>query len=135
MALSSFKRRPCSSRQQGSARDYRPPYNINGPSVKWLHVDLSSLPFVSLSGLSFRLDPSTCPQRELVFSRDLTVARLTSPKSCRVLGNTPLTNGRHYWKVKIDQFCGLNHDGSIAVGVSKRADPEGMPLGKSGEYS
>ena len=53
-----------------------------------------------------------------------------SPQCCRVLGNVLLSTGCHYWKIKIDQFSGANHNGYVTVGVARHGDTEGRPLGK-----
>ena len=80
------------------------------------------------SGLHFTLDPSTCPKRELVFSRDLSVAKLTSPATASVMSHVTLSNGCHYWKVRIDQFTGASNNGFVAIGVAKEVD-DGRPIG------
>ncbi|PFX18591.1 E3 ubiquitin-protein ligase TRIM9 [Stylophora pistillata] len=77
-------------------------------------------------GFHFTLDPSSCPKRELVFSRDLLVAKLTSPVMVSVMSHVPLANGCHYWKVRIDQFSGTGNNGFVAVGVAKEMDDEGV---------
>jgi len=83
---------------------------------------------ISFSGLHFTLDPSTCPKRELVFSRDLSVAKLTSPAIASVMSRVTLSNGCHYWKVRIDQFTGASNNGFVAIGVAKEVD-DGRPIG------
>ncbi|XP_048586453.1 E3 ubiquitin-protein ligase TRIM9 [Nematostella vectensis] len=75
-------------------------------------------------GLHFKLDPSSCTQRELVFSRDLLVAKVTSAVPATLLGDVMLGTGRHYWKVKVDQFAGCNHAGYLAVGVAAKPSQE-----------
>lgn len=76
--------------------------------------------------MHFTLDPSSCPKRELVFSRDLCVAKLTSPVIASVMSHVTLANGCHYWKVKIDQFSGTGNNGFVAVGVTKDLDNQGV---------
>lgn len=83
---------------------------------------------ISFSGLHFTLDPSTCPKRELVFSRDLSVAKLTSPAIASVMSRVTLSNGCHYWRVRIDQFTGASNKGFVAIGVAKEVD-DGRPIG------
>lgn len=91
-----------------SSRDY-----VIVPVI-WSHV--------LFLGLHFKLDPSSSPHRELVFSRDLTIAKLTNPVSCVVLGDVSLTTGRHYWKVRVDQFQGAtSYSGYVAVGIATTA--------------
>ena len=80
-------------------------------------------------GLHFTLDPSSCSKRELIFSRDLSVAKLTSPVNASVTGNVTLSNGCHYWKIRIDQFLGANNNGFVAVGVAKELK-DGAPIGE-----
>lgn len=81
------------------------------------------------TGLHFTLDPSSCSKRELVFTRDLSVAKLTSPVIASVEGNLALSNGCHYWKTRIDQFIGSNNNGFIAVGVARKL-VDGAPIGE-----
>ena len=81
------------------------------------------------TGLHFTLDPSSCSKRELIFSRDLSVAKLTSPVSASVIGHVTLSNGCHYWKIRIDQFLGANNNGFVAVGVAKE-QKDGAPIGE-----
>lgn len=81
------------------------------------------------TGLHFTLDPSSCLKRELVFSRDLSVVKLTSPVSASVMSHVTLSNGCHYWKVRIDQFVGTSNNGFVAFGVAKELD-DGGPIGK-----
>ena len=81
------------------------------------------------TGLHFTLDPSSCSKRELVFTRDLSVAKLTSPVIASVEGNLALSNGCHYWKIRIDQFIGSNNNGFIAVGVARKL-VDGAPIGE-----
>ncbi|XP_020900175.1 E3 ubiquitin-protein ligase TRIM9 [Exaiptasia diaphana] len=83
---------------------------------------------VASKGVHFKLDPSSSPHRELAFSRDFTMAKLTGRVSSTVLGDVTLRNGRHYWKVRVDQFSGSNNGGYIAVGVADRAE-QGRILG------
>lgn len=86
--------------------------------------------FTSLStGLHFTLDPSSCSKRELVFTRDLSIAKLTGPVIASVEGNLALSNGCHYWKIRIDQFIGSNNNGFIAIGIAKKL-VDGAPIGE-----
>ncbi|XP_073248422.1 E3 ubiquitin-protein ligase TRIM9-like [Porites lutea] len=82
-------------------------------------------------GINFTLDPSSKFKRELVFSRDLSVAKLTSPVIANVTGNVVLSSGCHYWKIRIDQFAGSANNGFVAVGVAKELQ-EGTPIGNDG---
>ena len=92
-------------------------------------ASVQSLTIVHLfSGLHFTLDPSTCPKRELVFSHDLSVAKLTSPSIASVMSRVTLSNGCHYWKVRIDQFVGASNNGFVAIGVAKEVE-DGRPIG------
>lgn len=59
------------------------------------------------------------------------MAKLTGRVSSTVLGDVTLRNGRHYWKVRVDQFSGANNGGYIAVGVADRAEQEQI-LGRCG---
>ena len=89
-------------------------------------------PVLTLSfstGINFTLDPSSKFKRELVFSRDLSVAKLTSPVIANVTGDVVLSSGCHYWKIRIDQFAGSANNGFVAVGVAKELQ-EGTPIGK-----
>lgn len=79
--------------------------------------------------MHFTLNPASCPKRELVFSRDLLVAKLTSPVIANVMSHVTLANGCHYWKVRIDQFSGTGNNGFVAVGVAKELDDGGV-IGK-----
>ncbi|XP_068681372.1 E3 ubiquitin-protein ligase TRIM9-like [Montipora foliosa] len=79
-------------------------------------------------GLHFTLDPTSCSKRELVFTRDLSVAKLTGPVLSNVEGNVALSSGCHYWKIRIDQFLGTNSNGFIAIGVAKKLD-DTVPIG------
>ena len=89
-------------------------------------------PVLTLSfstGINFTLDPSSKFKQELVFSRDLSVAKLTSPVIANVTGDVVLSSGSHYWKIRIDQFAGSANNGFVAVGVAKELQ-EGTPIGK-----
>lgn len=81
-------------------------------------------------GIHFKLDPSSSPDRELAFSRDLTMAKLTGQVSSTVLGDVTVHNGRHYWKLRVDQFTGAKNSGYIAVGVANTAQQDQI-LGNS----
>ena len=39
-----------------------------------------------------------------------------------------LSNGCHYWKVRIDQFTGTSNNGFVAIGAAKELD-DGRPIG------
>jgi len=39
-----------------------------------------------------------------------------------------LSNGCHYWKVRIDQFVGASNNGFVAIGVAKEVE-DGRPIG------
>lgn len=58
------------------------------------------------------------------------MAKLTGRVSSTVLGDVDLRNGRHYWKVRVDQFSGGNNNGYIAVGVATSAE-QGRMIGKA----
>ena len=64
-----------------------------------------------------------------MFTRDLSVAKLTSPVTSSLTGHVTLSNGCHYWKVRIDQFLGTSNNGFVAVGVAKELK-DGTPIGK-----
>jgi len=44
------------------------------------------------------------------------------------MSRVALTNGCHYWNVKIDQFTGASNNGFVAIGVAKEVD-DGRPIG------
>lgn len=56
------------------------------------------------------------------------MAKLTNPAIVSVMSRVALTNGCHYWKVKIDQFTGASNNGFVAIGVAKEVD-DGRPIG------
>ena len=64
-----------------------------------------------------------------MFTRDLSVAKLTGPVIASVEGHLALSNGCHYWKIRIDQFIGSNNNGFIAIGVAKKL-VDGAPIGE-----
>lgn len=57
------------------------------------------------------------------------MAKLTSPVSASVTGHVTLSNGYHYWKIRIDQFLGASNNGFVAVGVAKELK-DGAPIGE-----
>jgi len=44
------------------------------------------------------------------------------------MSRVTLSNGCHYWKVRIDQFTGASNNGFVAIGVAKEVD-DGRPIG------
>lgn len=57
------------------------------------------------------------------------MAKLTSPVIASVMSHVTLSNGCHYWKVRIDQFTGTSNNGFVAIGVAKEFD-DGRSIGK-----
>ena len=68
-----------------------------------------------------------------MFSRDLSVAKLTRPVIASVTSDVTLSNGCHYWKIRIDQFTGSGNNGFVAVGVTKELQ-DAAPIGKMRLY-
>ena len=56
------------------------------------------------------------------------MAKLTSPAPASVMSHVSLSNGCHYWKVRIDQFTGTSNNGFVAIGVAKEVD-DSRPIG------